>query len=284
MNLFNCTTGGGPCGIGPYDTYTATNARGEDMEIQNSYALQSLGRTPGVFIRQRMRSCDEVMSCNCCTTRNKFDVFDEEGEQAFYVQETTPNGTRLLQRCFPECAPWEMRIDYLGSTFEGLEEQEAVWRMRKACTPCVCCCINRPRTQVIDAHGNLMGSIKDPCIFIPMNLTFDIQDENGETLYQAKSGCQWGLCCPCPYGECKSVEFKIRDKDGAPVGILVKSTKGCLRTKWCSCCFEDAETHLVEFTRVDDLRSRVLIMALALFTDVRYFTDRGEDLAGEIEG
>merc|ERR1719343_728793 len=136
----------------------------------------------------------------------------------YYAHETTPCCMRQLQKPCPDCASWEVEIDYLGS--DG--QQEAAYKMTKACTPCTFLCINRPVTYVYDYDGNLLGGIKDPCAIIPTNMTFEIQDENGDAMYWAESGCcQWGICCPFPCGPCKTVEFPIKDTNGKSVGELV---------------------------------------------------------------
>merc|ERR1712061_221696 len=128
-------------------------------------------------------------------------------------------------------------------------------------------CFNRPVTTIEDSSGNKVGTIRDPFACCPSNMTFTVSDEDDNKVLWAESGCfQWGICCPFPCGPCKSVEFPIRDSNGKTVGELVKSMKGCFKTFCCSMCFDDAENYKVEFSGVEDLRSRALLMALAVFT------------------
>jgi len=253
-------------------TYKAVGAKGQEMEIPNTYALQGLGKTSGAYLKQRMSKC-EMLTCNCWESKNKYDVY-VNGRITYYAHETTPCCMRQLQKGCPDCAAWDVEIDYLGS--DG--KQEGAFKMTKACTPCTFLCINRPVTYVYDYDGNLLGGIKDPCAIIPTNMTFDIQDENGDAMFTAESGCcQWGICCPFPCGPCKKVEFPIKDKNGSSKGHLTKSMKGCFKTFCLSICFDDAENYKVDWSGVEDLRSRALLMALAVFTDMRYFNNNDEE-------
>jgi len=253
--------------------YEAINARGEPVQIPMTNALQALEKTDQVYIKQRMNKC-ELLTCNCFDSKNKFEVYSGS-TMIFRAQETTSCCVRQLQTCCPDAASFNFEFDYVGSG----EKQEGAFRMTKACTPCTFLCINRPITYVYDHDGNLLGSIRDPCALIPSNMTFTIQDENGDELMSSASGCcQWGLCFPLPCGPCRTVEFPIVDKNGDSVGEMVKSMKGCFKMMCCSYCFDDLENYKVKFHGVKDLRSRALLMALAVFTDFRYFNNTDDEV------
>merc|ERR1740129_1901376 len=130
MNWF----GGGDVAEGPYQ---ALNASGQTMEIPMTNALNELGKTNQVYIKQRIAKC-EVLTCNCFESRNRFDVYSGS-TLIFKAHETTPCCLRQAQTCCPDCASFDFQFDYVG----GGSDQEGVFKMQKACTPCTCCCINR---------------------------------------------------------------------------------------------------------------------------------------------
>jgi len=261
--------GGGGDASGTYD---AINASGETMQMEMTPALKALGETDRLYIKQRMAKC-EVLTCNCFESKNKYDVYSGSSV-VFHAHETTSCCLRQLQTPCPECAGWDIDIDYVGPG----SNQDGAFRMTKACTPCTFLCINRPVTYIYDHSGTELGSIRDPCALIPANMTFSVQDENREELLRAESGCcQWGICCPLPCGPCRTVEFPIVDKDGSNVGELQKSMKGCIKMCCCSFCFDDMENYKVDMGGVKDLRSRALLMSLAIFTDFRYFNNTTVD-------
>lgn len=266
MNFF----GGGNKGP-PEGMYEAINARKEPMQLKMTRALRKLGEVNNLHIKQRMGKC-EVLTCNCFESKNKYDVYDGS-EKIFYAHETTSCCLRQLQTPCPECAGWDIDIDYVG----GDGEEAPAYRMTKSCTPCTFLCINRPVTYVYDEDGTEIGSIKDPCALIPMNMTFSVRDENREELVSADSGCcQWGMCFPLPCGPCRTVEFSVVDNNGDSVGHLQKSMKGCFKMMCFSMCFDDLENYKVSFSGVKDTRTRALLMALAIFTDFRYYNNQDD--------
>merc|ERR550525_2273165 len=221
-----------------------------------------------------------MLTCDCWESKNKYDVYDDNGNKIFYAHESTGCCMRQVQNMLPDCAPWDVAIDYTG----GWSSSNA-YHMKKDCTPCTCLCINRPVTEVTDSSGNVLGSIRDPCACIPTNMTFTVRDENEENILWAESGCcQWGICCPMSCGPCKSVDFPIKDSSGNKVGHLQKRMRGCFKMCCCSWCFEDVENYKIEFyDELKDPRQRALIMALAIFTDFRYFSnsETPDDLGGD---
>ena len=68
---------------------------------------------------------------------------------------------------------------------------------------------------------------------------------------------------------CKTVESPNKDPK-------VKSMKGYFQMFCCSICVDDAENYKVDFAGVDNLQSRALLMALAVFTYMRYFNNQGK--------
>jgi len=244
------------------------------MQIEMSSALKKLGNCDQVYVKQRM-SKTELLTCDCWEARNKYDVYNGRSK-IFYAEEKTGCCCRQVQRTLPDCAPFDVDIDYTG----GWTTEHDVFNLKKDFS-CVCCCINRPVVYMYDKEKNLVGSIRDPCPFCPSNMTFTVRDHEDNGILYAESGlCQWGLCCPCPCGPCKKVDFPIKDNDGNQVGNLQKRMKGLLKMCFCSWCFDDVENYMVDFKDVNDPRSKALLMALAIFTDFRYFNNTGDDDAG----
>lgn len=237
-------------------------------------ALHCLHVAEAIHVQQRIAK-GEVLSCTCLNPGHRYDVF-QGGKKMFYAEETTKGCcARQWQICCPDAAPLDVSIDFVGS---GVSEQ--AFRMTKACTPCTFLCINRPVTQVTDGEGNLLGSIRDPCACCRMCVTFDLLDERGETLLQVESGCfQWGFCCPAPCGPSKMVEFPVQDLEGKEAGLLEKRMGGSSGLPCCSSRAVVGESYQVKFAEPTDARSKALLMALAIFTDYRYFSATAEQAA-----
>jgi len=211
-------------------------------------------------------------------SKNKYDVMTDSGSKIFYAHETTGCCMRQIQTMFPDCAAFNVNIEYRGGMFSSATGGETAFKMVKDCTYCTFLCFNRPVTKVYDSSGNLLGSIKDPCACIPTNMTFTVNDADGNGVIWAESGCcQWGICCPMPCGPCKHVDFPLKDRSGSNVGKMRKKMKGCFKMMCCSICFDDVENYKISFEGVRDPRQKALVMALAIFTDFRYFSNTGDD-------
>jgi len=248
------------------------NSKGQPEQIQMTSALKQLQGADKIEIKQRASKL-ECLTCDCWESKNKYDVI-QDGKRVFYAHETTGCCMRQFQNCLPDCAPWDVKIDYTGGWTPG---GETAYHMTKDCTYCTFLCINRPVTKITDSSGNLVGSIRDPCACIPTNMTFTVNDANGDGALWAESGCcQWGLCCPMPCGPCKYVDFPVKDSSGQQVAHMRKSMKSCLQMLCCSCLFEDTENYTIEFAEVKDPRNKALLMALAVFTDMRYFNNKSD--------
>jgi len=176
------------------------------------------------------------------------------------------------------CSCWESKNKYdiynRGSRIFYAEEK----------TTCTCCCINRPVVEMFDKNGHKFGSIKDPCPLCPGNMNFELRDHEDNRVLYAESGlCQWGLCCPCPCGPCKKVEFPVKDNDGNEVGMMEKHMKGWLKMCLCSSCFDDVENYKIISKNIRGAREKTLLLGLAIFTDFRYFSNTGDDSADPAE-
>jgi len=202
---------------------------------------------------------------------NKYEIFSisegGEPEQILYAMEETGFFKRQFKTCCPDCAPWHTKIIY---TQGG--KSELAFTMDRPCT-FTCCCFNRPVVDIYEGSSQQkVGSIRDP--FACCDLTFSLMDGDATEVMQAKGGCcQWGLCCPLPCGPCSTVTFDIATTKDENVGQMVKQVPSCL--KWCFA--SDVDNYKLDLEGVSDSRSKLLLIALAVFVDFRYFNDNTSD-------
>jgi len=255
--------------------YEAVNKSGQSVMVDISSAMKTLDGKSDICVKERVQRLN-ALTCGCWESAHKYDVYSGRsgsGSRIFYAEENSGCCCRQVQTMCPDCAPIEVHIDEIGY----ISNTDNAFKLKKDWS-CTFCCINRPVIYMYDKGGNKMGSIRDPCPLCPTNMTFDIRDHEDNFLLHAESGiCQWGLCCPCPCGPCKSVDFPVKDSSGNQVGTMEKRMKGLLKMLVCSWCFEDVENYRIEFSKVEDPRQKALLMGLAIFTDFRYFSSTGDD-------
>lgn len=192
---------------------------------------------------------------------NKYNIFGDGGEhELFYAVETTDCWSRYLKQCCPDCASWNLNVDYTenGANYTAYKIERP--------TTCTCLCFNRPKMTVTDVtSGKRIGGMSDP--FACCDLTFTVSDENDNPAIKAKGGCcQWGLCCAIPCGPCKEVNFSLEDANtGEEIGHLQKKITSCGKA------LADADNYTVEFGRVSHPQWKALLLALTIFIDFRYF-------------
>jgi len=205
---------------------------------------------------------------------NKYSIL-AGGQEIFFAVEQTSCINRQLKQCAPDCAPWNVDIMY---TENGANAQ--AFKMQRDFT-CTCCCLNRPVVNITDATtGEGIGTISDPCACC--DLTFAVNDGNGEPALKAKGGCcQMGLCCPLPCGPCAEVNFDVVDANsGDQVGSLKKKVPGCCKFLFAP----DVDNFDVEFGAVKDPNFKALLIGLAIFMDFRYFSENSNDDSGGLLG
>lgn len=197
---------------------------------------------------------------------NKYQVIDPNGQQVFYVVETTDFCTRNLKRggC-ADCVGWNADVLF---TAGGQQSQFLHMSRDHSCT---FLCFNRPIVDIIDVTTQrTIGKIQDP--FACCDLTFHLMDENEQPVLQAKGGCcQWGLCCPLPCGPCASVAFDIVDATtGDKVGEIEKKVPSCLKFLMPGA---DIDNYHVDFNGVTHPEWKAVVMLLSVFIDFRYFSE-----------
>ena len=191
---------------------------------------------------------------------NKYQIVDSDsGNGIFSAIEKTDFVTRQMGRFCPDCAPWNVDLTYDGAPAFKLEKP---WTLS-------CCCFNRPVMTVQDAQGNPVGSVVDP--FTCCNLAFHARDSEGKDVATIDGGCcQWGLLCPCPLGPGSRVTMDIQASDGRKIGEIVKKKS----LKWF--IQDDVDNYSVTFGEVDEI-AKLLVLAVSIFMDFKYFNESARD-------
>jgi len=199
---------------------------------------------------------------------NKYRIFDQSGNQElFYAVEKTDCLKRQMRRCMGACVPWDVEILYTQGGRSDL-----AYKLQRPFTM-TCCGYNRPVVDVVDVPtGTKLGSIRSPCTCF--NMKFDIVDGNGDVGLTADGGCcQWGMWCPLPCGPCSEVSYDVYDTNRRTVGNVNKKVPGCC--KWFFA--PDVDNYHVDFPGVTEPSNKVLLMALTIFMDFRYFSNNSND-------
>jgi hypothetical protein len=204
---------------------------------------------------------------------NRYEIFNNSGQQVFFAAEQTDCCKRQLKSCLPDCIAWDVDIIYLPTN-------QVVYKLSRPFS-CTCCCFNRPTITITDeTQGREIGSIKDPCACC--DLTFTLRGPDEEAAIYGRGGCcQWGLCCPLPCGPCSTVEFGLEDANsGSDVGTITKHVPSCCKFLFAS----DVDNYKIDFGGIQNPDYKALVMAMAIFIDFRYFSDNSNDDEGGIIG
>lgn len=194
---------------------------------------------------------------------NKYKVIAPNGQQAFFIAESTDLCTRQAQGCCADCARWDVDMRVVNSQGEA----EEAFKLSRPWT-CTCCCFNRPTVTIVDAQsGEEVARMVDPCTCC--NMTFSVNGKDGDHLMDIKGGCcQWGLCCPLPCGPCARVHFTAEDKDGNQVGQITKRTPSMIKF----IASPDVDNYQVDFEGSSDALIKLVLIAASVFIDFRYFS------------
>jgi len=233
-------------------------------------AMQMLGPCKKVKIKEQVRVVEAITAALGAEVEmaNKYSIVDDYGNEIFFAVEQTDFCTRQLKQCLPDCTSWNLDILY---------QDQPAFRLERPWTA-TCCCLNRPVMTISDVNGTEIGEIEDPCTFC--SLRFHARDPSGEELFSVDGGCcQWGLFCPIPCGPCAKVNFDILSPDGDQIGEIEKKIKCC---KWMVA--DDVDNYKIEFGGVQHPAHKVLLIALAIFMDFKYFNDNSADDNGGLIG
>jgi hypothetical protein len=202
-------------------------------------------------------------------TQNEYNILDKNGVKLFKAKEESDC---LQRQCLPgDCRAFEYYITHHVGPLAGQPFLHIVREFQ-----CTMCCANRPVLNVYDAvTKECLGSIRDPWALCDM--TFDIMDAAGQEIIKVDgSCCQLGLFCQCPCGPCENVEFDIKDtKSGELVGGVDKTF-----TLANLVSFADNDNYKVTFGKVKNPKYKAMLLALAIFIDMRYFEVKGNGQQG----
>eukprot|EP00928_Gymnodinium_smaydae_P088310 TRINITY_DN72416_c0_g1_i1.p1 TRINITY_DN72416_c0_g1~~TRINITY_DN72416_c0_g1_i1.p1 ORF type:complete len:368 (+),score=83.14 TRINITY_DN72416_c0_g1_i1:101-1204(+) len=238
--------------------------------------LACLARQPGVEVKEKADFIEALTAIigQEVEMPNKYKVFAETGEELFFAAEQTNCIVRQFKQCCPDCAPWDLDVLYIeGGANEKVYKLERGWSA-------TCLCFNRPVVNVIDVKSDKkIGSMQDP--FACCDLTFNLRDANDNNVLKANGGCcQPGLICPLPCGPCAEVNFPIKDMNDQDVGHIQKKVPGCCKFLLAP----DVQNYKVQFGGVTDPQYKVLLIALTIFIDFRYFSENSNDDNGGMMG
>jgi len=247
---------------------------GATEEAPTQEYMKKLMEVDGIHVKEQINKLEALVNIFVDVEfGNKYDVFTKtkdgtEGEKLFFLGEETDCCHKQLKQCFPDCMKFEIDVMY---TFN--EANQKVLHLERPST-CTCCCFNRPEVFIKDVEvDKSLGSITDP--FACCDLTFTVFDPNKIPKYHAKGGCcQLALICPI-FECCCPVKFSIEDDTGNQLGEIVKTTT-CMQ----ALCGE-ADNYDIDFAKVNTASGRAMLMSLAAFIDMRYFTikkDHGENM------
>lgn len=114
----------------------------------------------------------------------------------------------------------------------------------------------------------LIGRVHDP--YHPCHLTFNCFNEAGVKDYFIRgSCCQCGLCCHCPCGPCKRVNFTLADSNGEEVGSIDKVWNSCTRD-----FLTNADTYIANFPAQASWKQKAVILAAVIMIDFRHFEQK----------
>jgi len=194
---------------------------------------------------------------------NKYKVLTPEGQQAFFIVETTDACTRQCKGCCNDCASWNVEMRVLNQA--GQAEQAFHFDRPWTCT---CCCFNRPKVSITDQKtGEEIAELEDPCNCCDM--TFKVFEKGDDPTMYVKGGCcQWGLCCPLPCGPCAEVHFSAEDAEGQEIGSITKRVPSMLKFL----ATPDVDNYHVDMEGLDPAQ-KIALMAISIFIDFRYFSE-----------
>jgi len=227
-----------------------------------------MGELEGLKIQEKASLLESValsQGLNVATP-NRYRIMDPDGKDLFYALEKTHWIFQQLKLAFPDCMPWHIRF-FSTSTGHG----EHLFDMHRAAT-CTFCCFNRPRAKIIAAETDeVIGSITDPCKCIRMKVT--ARSPNNDLLMIADGGCcQPGLLCPCPFGPCRYIRWKLKTASGGEIGRLEKEIQfGFLG--WKAAFAKNADNYYIDFSGMADPTLKAMAMAVAIFIDFRFYSN-----------
>eukprot|EP00745_Piridium_sociabile_P041097 TRINITY_DN80592_c0_g3_i2.p1 TRINITY_DN80592_c0_g3~~TRINITY_DN80592_c0_g3_i2.p1 ORF type:complete len:216 (+),score=22.97 TRINITY_DN80592_c0_g3_i2:152-799(+) len=199
---------------------------------------------------------------------NIYDVFDQSGAGRFLAKEDTDCCTRVFfPACLQECR--EFKIDVSVIPMPG-HNPPPFLHLERPCS-CTFLCFNRPVMKLTDVTtGQDIGSVTNPWHCCDYNFSLKTPEQEKAIDIHATC-CQPGILCPLPCGSCKEVNFHVKDHETKQeIGHLKRVMPGCLKA-----CLTDADNYNIDFGSITDAKWKSMVLATALFIDLRYFSSQG---------
>lgn len=233
--------------------------------------MQVLAEMQKINIKEKVQMAEILVGFEM---PNKYILSNELGYDCFVAGEKSAGILGHVGRQVFEGGqrPFEMDIGTLNAGNEPIPF--AKLQRPFACT---CCCFGRPEMKVLDAQGNLVGTIQDP--FACCSITMSIHDRTGqEVLKFEHSVCDCALMCwGCPCG-CQQVEIAVMDaQQGNQVATIKKVMSMAQGLGMIGGINVDADNYVIEFGQIQHPEWKLLLIALALFLDTRWFTQGGSE-------
>lgn len=262
--------------VNPNMMQLGINQQQQGREVQHTASsktgVEKLGEFSGIFIKQRFLIKENLTGCD---QENQYQVFklhedghSKMGNPIFKAREKA--GFWVRQCSFPNCRPFEIRLNYLEYDKAILLTEKPFILMQRPRT-CTFLCCNRPETTlkyVENGADEDLGKILLP--WTCWDYHADVQDANGSLKYKIIANCcQLGFCCQCPWGPCQHIRFDVKSPMGEHIGTLEKYSKGCIKAS-----LEDSSNLVFKFPENVDLKEKTLLLAAAVFLDFRFFEEK----------
>ncbi|XP_076468542.1 phospholipid scramblase 1-like [Babylonia areolata] len=238
---------------------------------------------PGSSILQQLDKLEVVQKlhalevCMGWARNNRYSIYNEEGEQLFYVYEASVCFHRQLTGALRGLA-LKVSLSHLG------REQEDVLVLRRpgACsTRCcwACCNLQRMEIQALLSSGgggggggggegeeevgeeegsrSLLASMEErwSCCIPDYHLT----DAKGEVLWRVRGGACHCRCCCCV------MQFQFLSRDGEEVASISRSCQGCKEI------IGAANRYTIHFSENLAPQEKLIILGGSFLVDLNYF-------------
>lgn len=208
--------------------------------------LECLANLRQIVVKQKIEVLEAIMGCE---TTNKYEIFDNAGNQIFYGQEETDCCNR---NCCGRNRPFNM-------TIQDRRNADVIHLSRPlACDSCCFpCCL-----QSIDIQappGNIVGRVEQEwSILIPR---FRVKDAAGNIVLRIEGPCCTMSCCG------SDVDFQVLSADGAvEVGKISKKWSGLAKE-----LFTDADNFGISFPMDLDIKMKAVMIGACMLIDFMFF-------------
>mmetsp|Transcript_26256 Transcript_26256/g.47959 ORF Transcript_26256/g.47959 Transcript_26256/m.47959 type:complete len:281 (-) Transcript_26256:117-959(-) len=244
---------------------------GQTVTGPAAQAYSIMAAQPRMQVRQQRQWIEALTGFE---RNNRYVMRGTDGQDLFFIKENSSCIERNC--CHGQCKAWRMDIFLLGP--RGLEGGEGsmvpFMHLERPCTM-TCMCLDRPEVEISELpSGRIVGYIIEPFTFC--NLFFTLHDHLRNPLLQSDTPiCRAGLCCACPCEgiPCNEVQFPVTDINTAQQVAMIH--KYWMWGDMCQCLGE-WDNYWAEFGAVNNPDYKVLVLALAIFIQMRFFDKRNQ--------